>query len=70
MKTWKVNLTNGESLRISAQIVTYDQAGNLIFMNEKKTLATANNPEGRDLDLVHCVNSRAYIDYSPAQTVQ
>ena len=42
-KKYQVNLTNGEAKYVTAEIVTYDQCGNLIFMNNKKTLQTHDN---------------------------
>ncbi len=65
-KKYQVNLTNGEAKYVTAEIVTYDQCGNLIFMNNKKTLQTHDNPDGQSLELVHCFNSRHYIDYCHA----
>lgn len=63
VKNYTINLTNGLSENVKAEIVTYDQAGNLIFFNTKKTLQTPNNPEGESLELVKCYNSRHYVSY-------
>lgn len=65
-KTYAINIYNGTTETVTAEIVTYDQAGNLIFMNTKKTLQTADNPDGTALELVKCYNSRHYISYGHA----
>lgn len=70
MKSYRVKLCSGLTQDIKAEIVTYDQAGNLIFMNTKKTLQTHDNPEGTSLELVHCFNSRHYESYGPAPVMQ
>lgn len=70
MKNYRVNHMDGTHQDVKAEIVTYDQAGNLIFMNTKKTLQTADNPDGQSLELVHCFNSRHYKSYGPAPIMQ
>lgn len=70
MKNYRVKLCSGLNADIKAEIVTYDQAGNLIFMNTKKTLQTPENPDGQTLELVHCFNSRHYESYGPAPVMQ
>ena len=70
MKNYRVKLITGVTQDIKAEIVTYDQAGNLIFMNTKKTLQTHDNPDGQTLELVHCFNSRHYESYGPAPSIQ
>lgn len=66
MKKYTVYLANGKTHNVTAEIVTYDQSGNLIFMNTKKTLQTHENPDGQMLELVHCFNSRHYESYCHA----
>lgn len=63
LKSYNIYLVNGQTETVKAQIVTYDNAGNLIFFTTKKTLQTPDNPEGEGLELVKCYNSRHYISY-------
>lgn len=62
MKNYRVKLLGGLTEDIKAEIVTYDQVGNLNFMNT--------NPEGTSLELVRCFNSRHYESYGPAPSIQ
>lgn len=70
LKKYRVNLVNGTHETVQAQAMTYDNVGNLNFFNQKKTLATANNPEGFTVELVKCFNNGHYISYEPAPTIQ
>jgi len=65
-KNYEVHLTNGNTDKITAQQVTYDDVGNLMFLNFKTTLQTPQNPAGQEVELVKCYNARHYISYCHA----
>ena len=68
MKSWTVQLCSGELEKVSAEIVTYDQAGNLVFANTKKIAVPSQQPG--ELELIRCINDRQYVQYYPSATVQ
>lgn len=67
MKSWTVQLVSGEIETIKAEIVTYDQAGNLIFCNQQKIQKPG---QERGLELLQCINHRQYVQYYPTPTMQ
>jgi len=66
-KTYSINMCSGEAIVVTAELATYDQAGNLIFMNETSAEKTEENPEGEAYELVRCFNSRHYTSYGHAK---
>lgn len=70
MKKYTVELTNGSRVEYAAQIITYDNIGNLLFANEKQVPMTPENQQGKSLDIVACIHNNQYIQYYPSPTVQ
>lgn len=66
MKKYRVNLVDKASETLDAETVTYDDVGNLMFLNFKKTIQTPQNPEGKEVELVKCYNARHYVSYELA----
>lgn len=64
-KSWTIELVDGGAVIVNAQIVTYDQAGNLIFCDEKAVMDQGGQ---KGLELLQCINSRQYIRYYPTPT--
>ena len=62
-KKYEVTLTSGKVEKITADHVTYDDFGNLMFLNFKTTIQTPQNPEGKTIELVKCYNARHYESY-------
>lgn len=62
-KNYVVTLTSGKQEQITAQQVTYDDVGNLMFLNFKATIQTPQNPTGKEVELVKCYNARHYESY-------
>lgn len=65
-KTYLVKLTNGTTESLTAEQVTYDDVGNLMFLNFKQTIQTPQNPTGKEVELVKCYNARHYESYCHA----
>ena len=63
MKNYKVTLVSGKVEHLKADQVTYDDTANLMFLTIKDTLVTAANPQGKEVELVKCFNSRHYESY-------
>lgn len=62
-KTYLVTMMDETKLTITADQVNYDDVGNLMFLNFKKTIQTPNNPSGELPELVKCINGRCYKSY-------
>ena len=60
---YEIALVSGRKEKISADQVTYDDAGNLMFLNIKQGIQTPANPSGQSIELVKCYNARHYESY-------
>lgn len=65
-KNYIVHLTDGKQEHVTAEQVTYDDVGNLMFLNFKATMMTPQNQTGKEVELVKCYNARHYISYCHA----
>lgn len=65
-KKYIVTLCNGKQEELTADQVTYDDVGNLMFLNFKQGLQTPQNPEGKSIELVKGYNARHYESYCHA----
>lgn len=65
-KKYIVKLCSGMTENITAEQVTYDDVGNLMFLNFKTTVVTPANPQGKEVELVKCYNARHYESYCHA----
>lgn len=65
MKEWTVEMLDGTTIREKCEIVTYDQAFNLIMANTQKVVQPGKEP---GIELVRCINREAYAQYYPTPT--
>ena len=68
MKKWTVELENGRHENVQADIVTYDQAANLCFYNERQSVIQKPGQDGVVHDLVLCIHRDKYVKYYPTPT--
>lgn len=68
MKDFTIELVNGKTERIIADMSIYDQAGNLAFVNARNFQVTDANPNGVVYDVVKVFNHRHYVSFEPTPT--